>query len=294
MIRRLKPRFLSLLLLIFGVVACNGSVYAPITAAQAKLAAMKTSLDVFQTDCGRYPSTAEGLDALLSRPQNITNWHGPYVGNEAGLTDPWKHRFGYVYPGVHNTNGYDLYSCGPDGVSKTGGGDPDDMDNWDPFSPHATDAYGYDRQPRLWLIPMGVVLVALIYGIARSCWRVGPSGSATKRMNARKWEGVCSLAWVSAVFPCSLLLRSIQEHGLPTWVLAVLPDALFAGLRHSPFADHVAIFLFFVGVALWWGFGLMLAVSGLRSGSRPGALAGSVAIVVFVLYWWPVYPLAGR
>ncbi len=44
--------------------------------------------------------------------------------------DSWNNAFVYQCPGAHNTNAFDIYSLGPDGVSKTGGGDPDDINNW--------------------------------------------------------------------------------------------------------------------------------------------------------------------
>jgi len=97
----------------------------------------KTILDIFKVDCGRYPTTEEGLNALINRPATIPveKWHGPYFDPPTVPKDPWGCDFVYRCPGIHNTDGYDLYSCGPDGVSKTGGGDPDDITNWDTSSP---------------------------------------------------------------------------------------------------------------------------------------------------------------
>ena len=96
---------------------------------------LKTDLDAFEVDCGRYPTTLEGFQALLKCPTNIPagKWHGPYL--EKLPQDPWGHDYVYVCPGIHNTNGYDLYSCGFDGISKSGGDDLDDINNWNPRSP---------------------------------------------------------------------------------------------------------------------------------------------------------------
>jgi len=99
---------------------------------------LKTALDRFAIDCGRYPTTSEGLKALFICPTNISNarWKGPYIDPPRIPQDPWGHDYIYCCPGIHNTNGYDIYSCGFDGVSKSGGDDPDDINNWDPSSPH--------------------------------------------------------------------------------------------------------------------------------------------------------------
>jgi type II secretion system protein G len=89
---------------------------------------VKTSLGMFQVDCGRYPTTAEGLRVLLETPNgsSITNWKGPYLDKSTELKDRWGHEYVYSCPGIHNTDGYDLYSLGPDGKDNTG----DEIGNW--------------------------------------------------------------------------------------------------------------------------------------------------------------------
>ena len=83
---------------------------------------------MFDADCGRYPTTAEGLKALLEKPNgsSITNWQGPYLKKASDLEDPWGHEYIYRCPGIHNTNLYDLISMSPDGRSNT----DDDIGNW--------------------------------------------------------------------------------------------------------------------------------------------------------------------
>jgi general secretion pathway protein G len=100
-------------------------------AAMTQIAAFTTALETLKADCGRFPSTAEGLAALTSRPAGLTEtqWHGPYL-DAAIPKDPWGHEYVYACPGVHNTNGFDVYSPGPDGASKSGGEDYDDISNW--------------------------------------------------------------------------------------------------------------------------------------------------------------------
>lgn len=98
---------------------------------------LKTALNTFSNDCGRYPTTTQGIQALLTRPASISEklWKGPYL--DAIPFDPWGREYVYRYPGIHNTNSYDLYSTGGDETSKSGGDDPDDINNWDANSPRA-------------------------------------------------------------------------------------------------------------------------------------------------------------
>lgn len=89
---------------------------------------LKTTLDVFKADCGRYPTQAEGLKVLIAPPTDgsLTNWRGPYFDSADVLKDPWGHEYIYRIPSTHGTNDYDLFSMGPDGRSDTG----DDIGNW--------------------------------------------------------------------------------------------------------------------------------------------------------------------
>ena len=90
---------------------------------------LKTALVRYRIDLGDYPSTNEGLAALLAAPAGkAERWRGPYIeapGNRAP-TDPWGEAYRYRFPGTKNTGGYDLYSVGPD---KTDGTE-DDIGNW--------------------------------------------------------------------------------------------------------------------------------------------------------------------
>ncbi len=98
---------------------------AKTTAAATDISNIEVALDAFEIDCGRYPTTEEGLAALLEQPANAKDWRGPYL--KKGMPkDPWGNAYVYRCPGQHNPSSYDLYSFGPDG--QEGGGD--DMDNW--------------------------------------------------------------------------------------------------------------------------------------------------------------------
>lgn len=98
------------------------SEQARITAAQADIkGGIKSAIDQFEVDTGRYP---KGLQDLLQAPNDARNWHGPYL--EQIPMDPWGHPYVYAYPGRHNANSYDLYSIGADGRDGT----DDDLGNW--------------------------------------------------------------------------------------------------------------------------------------------------------------------
>lgn len=85
------------------------------------------ALKLYELDNGRFPTTQNGLNALLSKPSSASasNWNGPYL--EKKPIDPWDNTYRYKYPGVHNRAGYDLYSLGMDGAEGT----DDDIGNWE-------------------------------------------------------------------------------------------------------------------------------------------------------------------
>lgn len=82
-----------------------------------------TILDMYRLDVGRYPSTADGMEALMTAPAGVDRWAGPYLQNRGSLTDPWGNPYGYRAPGDHGD--YDLWSNGADG---TEGGEDEDAD----------------------------------------------------------------------------------------------------------------------------------------------------------------------
>lgn len=85
----------------------------------------KTSLVRYKIDMGDYPSTADGMNALMSAPANAGDrWHGPYA--DKITPDPWGEPYQYRFPGTHNKGSYDLYSKGRDKAEGTA----DDIGNW--------------------------------------------------------------------------------------------------------------------------------------------------------------------
>jgi general secretion pathway protein G len=78
------------------------------------------ALKLYKLDNGRFPTTGQGLNALLSKPSSSptpNNWNGPYIEDEP--FDPWKNLYRYKSPGEQNPSGYDLSSIGPDGEEGT-------------------------------------------------------------------------------------------------------------------------------------------------------------------------------
>jgi general secretion pathway protein G len=94
---------------------------------KTQIVLLENSIKMFKLDTGRYPTSKEGLKALLEAPQGVTNWDGPYL--EKGLPkDPWGRDYTYVYPGKNYT--YEITSLGADG--KEGGeGEDKDINNWE-------------------------------------------------------------------------------------------------------------------------------------------------------------------
>jgi general secretion pathway protein G len=102
------------------------SQQAKITSAKTQISQFEVALDAFEIDMGRYPTTAEGLRALVDKPtSDADGWQQPYLKRDIPQ-DPWGNDYEYRYPGQYNENGYDLYSVGPD--HKMGG--DDDIKNW--------------------------------------------------------------------------------------------------------------------------------------------------------------------
>lgn len=81
------------------------------------------ALDLFHLDMDRFPSSNEGLSALLNRPGNGKKWRGPYLKKKEAIDDPWGRPFLYKSPG--KTKPYELTSYGADGVS---GGEGENAD----------------------------------------------------------------------------------------------------------------------------------------------------------------------
>jgi general secretion pathway protein G len=116
------------LLLAAAVYGLRGNLgFAQDTRVKADLQAITTQINVYQGINGFYPSTSQGLMALVVRPEGDPQprqWRQllPKVP-----LDPWGNPYIYVTPGKHNPDTFDLYSAGPDRKADTA----DDIGNWD-------------------------------------------------------------------------------------------------------------------------------------------------------------------
>lgn len=87
---------------------------------------MKLPLQRYNIHMNDYPSSAEGLDALLKAPSGAgSRWRGPYL--EEDPKDPWEQPYEYKYPGTRSSKPYDVWSKGPDKKNGTS----DDIGNWE-------------------------------------------------------------------------------------------------------------------------------------------------------------------
>ena len=103
---------------------------ARIVAAQSDIRSISSALEMYKLDNFSYPSTSQGLQALVTKPSGTPeakNWNsGGYLKQLP--KDPWGNPYQYISPGAHGD--FDLYSWGPDG--KEGGQDKDaDIVNWE-------------------------------------------------------------------------------------------------------------------------------------------------------------------
>lgn len=96
-------------------------------AARIQIENISGALDLYRLDVGRYPTQAEGLQALVEHPVGLNAWNGPYLKQKAVPPDPWNRPFIYKSPGDHGE--YDLYTLGADGVPG-GTGENQDVTNW--------------------------------------------------------------------------------------------------------------------------------------------------------------------
>jgi general secretion pathway protein G len=119
---------LLLVLVILAVLAAlvipkftNRSRQARETAVTTDIATISNTINTFEVDTGRFPTS---LNDLLTAPASVQGWKGPYL--DRAPKDPWGNPYVYKYPGQRNANGFDLYSMGEDGREGT-----DDLGNWE-------------------------------------------------------------------------------------------------------------------------------------------------------------------
>ncbi|MCL2640902.1 MAG: type II secretion system major pseudopilin GspG [Phycisphaerales bacterium] len=140
MIRRSSQGFtlieLLLVLIILAVLAgiatpmyLNQSGKAKTQATTAGISNIKTALNSFYMEFDRFPTTDEGLEALINPPLTRNGEElGSYLDMDVAPRDGWDQPFMYICPGVKNPKSYDLWSIGANGIDENGEGD--DITSW--------------------------------------------------------------------------------------------------------------------------------------------------------------------
>ncbi|RMF93359.1 MAG: type II secretion system protein GspG [Candidatus Schekmanbacteria bacterium] len=99
---------------------------ANIAKAKSDISTIASALQLYKMDNGSYPTTEEGLEALVKKPAGARNWSkGGYIEGKKIPKDPWGSEYNYLSPGVNNPD-YDLWSNGKDKISGT----EDDIQSW--------------------------------------------------------------------------------------------------------------------------------------------------------------------
>ena len=122
---------IMIVVVIIGFIASLGGVMVVNQLKKAKKRIAQTAIDgpvsnaleLYFTDNSNFPTTEQGLKALLTKPSGATNWDGPYLKKEQ--LDPWNNDYIYERPGKHGSD-FDLSSVGPDGIA----GNEDDIVSW--------------------------------------------------------------------------------------------------------------------------------------------------------------------
>lgn len=142
-VRRRRGGFTLIeILVVIAVISLLASLVAPNVfrhvgtakdaSARSQIEMLGAALDAYRLDNGRYPTTAQGLEALWEEPvvePRPSNWRGPYLRKAVPL-DPWGQAYVYANPGEMNPTGYDLISYGADGAAG-GEGEDADINNWE-------------------------------------------------------------------------------------------------------------------------------------------------------------------
>lgn len=125
---------MGLLIGIVGPKLIGRSDDAKVSAAKIQIESLSSALKMYKLDNGTYPSTEQGLEALVSQPQSgdiPKRWkEGGYIDGKRVPQDPWHHDYIYMYPSAQDPTGFDIISYGADGQAG-GDGYNKDITNWD-------------------------------------------------------------------------------------------------------------------------------------------------------------------
>ncbi len=126
------------LLVVLGIIAMLAGLVGPkvmerfeqakVKGAKVQIEELSQTLDTYKLDVGSYPTTDQGLEALLEAPEGVNRWSGPYLSKAKVPLDPWNQEYKYASPGEHGK--FDIFSLGADG--KEGGeGSDKDITSWE-------------------------------------------------------------------------------------------------------------------------------------------------------------------
>jgi general secretion pathway protein G len=104
---------IGLIMALVGPRVLNYLGESKVKAARIQIQSFAAALDLFYLDAGRYPTSAEGLTALVRPSAGLVSWNGPYLKGGSVPNDPWGTPYVYRSPGEHSV--YDIVSYGADG-----------------------------------------------------------------------------------------------------------------------------------------------------------------------------------
>jgi general secretion pathway protein G len=104
---------IALLMSLAGPRVVNYLSDSKLKTARIQIQGFSAALDLYHLDNGRYPSSSDGLGALVQKPAGASGWNGPYLKSAAVPKDPWGRAYVYRSPGEHGP--FDIMSLGPDG-----------------------------------------------------------------------------------------------------------------------------------------------------------------------------------
>ena len=117
---------LGLLMGLVGPQVLNQLSGAKVKTAAIQIKDLEQALEMYKLDVGRFPTTGQGLVALVKKPSNTSGWNGPYLKSNVPQ-DPWKADYHYKYPGEHGD--LDIFTYGLNGTPG-GEGEDSDVGNW--------------------------------------------------------------------------------------------------------------------------------------------------------------------
>ncbi|MGH8575788.1 MAG: type II secretion system major pseudopilin GspG [Gammaproteobacteria bacterium] len=136
--RRERGFTLIELLVVLVILGLLGSIVGPrvmkylssakFDSAKLQIQDFAGTLDLYKLELGRYPTTDEGLKALVEQPSNAEGWNGPYLKKKEIPKDPWGNEYSYRFPGQHGE--FDVYSLGADNA-EGGDGENKDVASWE-------------------------------------------------------------------------------------------------------------------------------------------------------------------